>query len=162
MRPSASGRKRGERELENRRESIQERCRATGLKLTIQRQVVIEALLELPDHPKADEIHAVVAARMPGISRTTTYRTLEQLVRVGVIGKACHPGSASRYDNRTDLHHHLVCMECEAMIDISDTRLDRLPVPDTSGFGFEVHDFRVQLRGLCRRCSAQSRKEDSE
>ena len=161
MRPSASGRKRGERQSETRLELIRERCRATGLRLTIQRQVVIEALLELPDHPKADSIHALVSARLPGISRTTTYRTLEQLVRVGAIGKACHPGSAVRYDDRTELHHHLVCLRCEAMIDISDARLDRLPVPDTSEFGFEVHDFRVQLQGLCRRCSAKSRKEDS-
>lgn len=156
------GRKRGIVSSDERLADYRERCREAGLRLTLQRRIVLEALLELHDHPKADEIHAVVAARMPGISRTTTYRTLEQLVRVGVIGKACHPGSASRYDNRTDLHHHLVCMECEAMIDISDARLDRLPVPDTSEFGFEVHDFRVQLRGLCRRCSAKSRKEESE
>ncbi len=162
MRPSAGRGKRGARESERRLESIQERCRATGLRLTIQRQVVIEALLQLPDHPKADSIHALVSSRVPGISRTTTYRTLEQLVRVGAIGKACHPGSAARYDSRTDIHHHLVCMRCEAMIDISNARLDRLPIPDTSEFGFKVHDFRVQLRGLCRRCSATSRKEDSE
>jgi Fe2+ or Zn2+ uptake regulation protein len=38
------------------------------------------------------------------------------------------------------------------VIDIADSRLDRIPIPDTSTLGFEVEDFRVQLRGLCRRC----------
>ena len=154
--------KRGAASAFERFEHYRERIRESGLRMTVQRRVVLEALLDLPDHPKADEIHALVARRVPGISRTTTYRTLEQLVRLGVIGKACHPGSAARYDNRTDTHHHLVCLECEEMIDISDSRLDRLPIPDTSAFGFTVHDFRVQLRGLCRRCSAQSRKEELE
>lgn len=156
MRVSRKGVGRGEDSARKRLELIRERCRATGLKLTLQRQVVLEALLDLPDHPKAEAIHAVVASRVPGISRTTTYRTLERLVSAGVIDKACHPGSAARYDARTEVHHHLLCLGCESMIDISEPRYDRLPVPDTSPFGFEVRDFRVELRGLCRCCNERS------
>jgi len=90
--------------------------------------------------------------RDPGVARATVYRTLESLARIGVITKACHPGKAIRYDSLTETHHHLVCLRCDTVIDIADERLDALPVPDTSSFGFEITDFRVQLRGLCRRC----------
>jgi Fe2+ or Zn2+ uptake regulation protein len=83
------------------------------------------------------------------------YRALESLARVGVITKACHPGKTVRYDSRTETHHHLVCLRCDVVIDITDERLDALPVPDTSRLGFEVSDFRVQLRGICRRCRGQ-------
>ena len=38
------------------------------------------------------------------------------------------------------------------MFDISDTKLDSISIPDTSVYEFDVKDFRVQLRGLCRRC----------
>ena len=114
--------------------------------------VVLEAVLDLDDHPTADRVHGAVAERDPGVSRATVYRALESLARVGIITKACHPGKAIRYDSRTETHHHLVCLRCDDVIDITDERLDALPVPDTSGYGFEVSDFRVQLRGVCRRC----------
>jgi Fe2+ or Zn2+ uptake regulation protein len=89
---------------------------------------------------------------LDGVSRTTVYRTLETLVRLDVITKACHPGSSVRYDAQTGIHHHLVCLRCNSVQDFHDARLDGLAVPDTTHFGFEVKDFRVQLRGLCRRC----------
>jgi Fe2+ or Zn2+ uptake regulation protein len=127
-------------------------CRVQGVPQTLQRRAILETVLGMDDHPSADRVHAAVAKRFPEISRTTVYRTLETLVRMGVITKACHPGSVVRYDNRIEVHHHLVCQGCDAVIDISDARLDALPLPDTSAHGFEVLDFRVQLRGKCRRC----------
>jgi len=133
-------------------ETFRHICRERGLPLTEQRMVVLEAVLDLDDHPTADRVHEVVARRDSGVSRATVYRALESLARIGVITKACHPGKAVRYDSRTEIHHHLVCLRCDDVIDISDGRLDALPVPDTSRLGFEVSDFRVQLRGICRRC----------
>lgn len=127
-------------------------CREKGLPLTEQRRVVLEAVLDLDDHPTADRVHAAVARRDAGVSRATVYRTLESLARIGVIAKACHPGRAVRYDSRTDSHHHLVCLRCDDVIDFTDERLDALPVPDLSDLGFEVSGFQVQLRGVCRRC----------
>lgn len=152
-------RRRPEPDGSQRLKAFEERCRERGLRFTAQRRAVLETILGLATHPTADQIFAAVAAHTPGISRTTVYRTLERLVRTGVIGRACHPGRSSRYDSRTDLHHHLVCLECDHMTDISDAGLDALAIPDTSGVGFEVHDFRVQLRGVCRRCRQRRRKE---
>jgi Fur family peroxide stress response transcriptional regulator len=127
-------------------------CREHGLPLTAQRTAVLEAVLDLDDHPTADRVQEAVARRDPGVSRATVYRALESLARIGVITKACHPGKAIRYDSRTETHHHLVCLRCDEVIDISDERLDALPVPDASRYGLEVSDFRVQFRGICRRC----------
>ena len=131
---------------------LERAVREAGLPLTVQRRVIFEAVLDLGGHPTADQVHGEVRRRLDGISRTTVYRTLETLVRLEVITKACHPGTAVRFDAETGLHHHLVCMRCDRVEDIHDARLDTLPVPDTTSFGFEVKDFRVQLRGLCRRC----------
>jgi Fe2+ or Zn2+ uptake regulation protein len=47
---------------------------------------------------------------------------------------------------------------CDAVIDVTDERLNELPIPDTSAVGFEVKDFRVQLRGLCRSCREKREK----
>jgi len=133
-------------------EDFQRLCRERGVPFTEQRRVILEAVLDLEDHPTADQVHSALARRSPGVSRATVYRTLEGLARMGVITKTCHPGKSVRYDRRTEQHHHLVCMRCDEVIDISDSRYDSLPVPDTRELGFEVNDLRVQLRGFCRRC----------
>lgn len=134
-------------------------CRENGLRNTVQKRAILEAVLDLDDHPTADQIHEVVCRANPDISRTTIYRALEGFARLGLITKACHPGSATRYDPNISLHHHLICLCCDAVIDISDAALDALTIPDTSGFGFEVRDFRVQLRGICRRCRKERKEE---
>jgi len=133
-------------------EAFRRHCREQGLRSTIQKRAILEAILDLDNHPTADQVFDVVTRKNPDISRTTVYRALEGLARLGLITKACHPGSATRYDPNTDIHHHLICLHCDAVIDISDPGLDQLSVPDTSGFDFEVQDFRVQLRGICHRC----------
>lgn len=136
-------------------------CHEHGMRCTVQRRVILEAALTLGNHPTADQVLAAVRDRLPGIARPTVYRALEHLADLGVISKACHPGHVARYDTRTDLHHHLVCLQCNQFVDFTSPSLDGLVIPDTSGLGFEVSDYRVQLRGTCRSCRERVRKESS-
>ena len=127
-------------------------CQERGEPLTEQRLLVLEAVLDLDNHPTADQVHEAVARRDPRVSRATVYRALESLARIGVVARASHPGRAVRYDSRIEAHHHMICTRCDAVIDFTDERLDALPLPDTSRLGFEVSGVQVQLRGICRRC----------
>jgi Fur family peroxide stress response transcriptional regulator len=133
-------------------------CRERGWSFTPQRRAILEAVLERDSHPRADDVYEVLARRRVRVSRATVFRTLESLAQHGLIAKASHPGSSVRYDGRTDRHHHLVCTRCERVIDLSDARLDALPLPDTQRFGFVVSDHQVQLRGTCRECRKQEGK----
>ena len=134
-------------------------CREQGLALTPQRRAILRAVLDTGEHPTADRVRTALARRRVRVSRATVFRTLESFARLGVISKACHPGSSVRYDRRTDMHHHLVCLSCDRVIDIEDERLNALPVPDTRHIGFVVSDFKVQLRGTCRECREQEDKK---
>ena len=137
-------------------------CHERGERCTVQRRVILESVLELDNHPSADQVADHVEAHLPGISRTTVYRALEHLTSMGVITKACHPGAVARFDPRLGLHHHLVCLQCNRLIDFEDDTLNELTIPDTSSFGFEVNDYRVQLRGICQSCRAKEKKEESK
>lgn len=139
-------------------EEYRQLCRARGFGLTAQRRAILEAVLDSDDHPRADDVCAALARRRPRVSRATVFRTLESLARLGIISKACHPGTSVRYDGRTDLHHHLICTGCDRVIDFSDKHLDSVPVPDTRRFGFVVSGLQVQLRGVCRDCREQEDK----
>ena len=139
-------------------EDYRKLCRERGLALTPQRRAILEAVLDSDAHPQADEVYAALARRRLRVSRATVFRTLEGLARLGIIPKACHPGSSVRYDSRTDLHHHLICTACDRVIDFSDKHLDSVPVPDTRRLGFVVSDLQVQLRGTCRECPTHEDK----
>lgn len=139
-------------------EEFRLRCREKGVPFTTQRRVVLQTVLKLSSHPTADEIYSSPVVRQAGISRATVYRTLDSLVQSGDIIKIGHAGNAIRYDGRIELHHHLICLKCNAVMDIANAGLDAIPIPDTSDFGFIVKDFRMQLSGLCRRCLADRQK----
>jgi Fur family transcriptional regulator, peroxide stress response regulator len=127
-------------------------CRRHGLPVTIQRRVVLEVLLGREDHPTTDQIFEEVKERAPGISRTTVYRVLETLVRLGVARMVCNPGASARFDPNVEQHHHLVCLHCGKMTDLDDPRLNGLPLPNTRATGFEITDYTVHFRGACRDC----------
>ncbi len=133
-------------------QAFEQRCREERVPVTVQRCTILEAVLDRDDHPTADQVYEDVRGRIPGVSRTTVYRVLDALVHLGAITKACHPGAVARFDAKTEQHHHLVCLRCDKVMDIYDDNLDTLPLPDTSRFGFQVADVRVQLRGICSDC----------
>jgi Fur family peroxide stress response transcriptional regulator len=140
------------REKKKRLQRFEELCRETGIPCTAQRRIILETVLESTSHPTANEVYRRVTSRNLGVSRATVHRNLDAMAEMGVITKTCHPGNAARYDARIDIHHHLICLQCNGIVDIDDEQLNALRVPDTSAFGFEVQDFRVQLRGYCRKC----------
>jgi len=132
-------------------------CRRHGVPLTVQRRVVLEELAGRTDHPTADQLLIDVRTRLPGVSRTTVYRVLETLVRLGLAVKTCTPGSAVRFDPRTERHHHLVCLQCERVIDLHAPSLDGLRVSAVRTAGFEISDYSVHFRGTCPECRRRER-----
>ena len=129
------------------------RCAQLGVPLTVQRRAIYALLAERRDHPTADELHVAVHARCPGISKATTYRTLDKLVELGLVRRVAHPGAMARFDAMVHRHHHLVCDRCGAVRDLESAALDRVALPDLAGSGFEASDFSVLVHGRCERCA---------
>ena len=131
--------------------------RESGLAVTIQRRAVFEAILDRQDHPTAEQVHRAVRQDLPQISRMTVHRILGKFVSLGLVAKSCHPGSAARFDPKIQQHHHLVCLDCGAIIDIEDPRLNRLPRPKVNPREFAIEDYHVHFRGHCARCQQEAR-----
>ena len=127
-------------------------CQDAGIPFTFQRRAIFQAVLDSDKHPSANEVFEAVSAVGSGISRATVHRNLELMAAMGVITKTSHPRGVSRYDGRTDIHHHLICLRCNSVVDFDDDQLNALKIPDTSSYGFEVTGFQVQFRGTCKNC----------
>ena len=134
-------------------------CREHRLPLTVQRRAVFEAILGRNDHPTADQICVQVRRSQPNVSRTTVYRILDTFVRVGMVERICHPGSAARFDPRTYQHHHLVCLHCDKIVDFEDERLNGIAWPDVRRHGFRIDNYHIHFRGICSACRAKRRAE---
>jgi len=133
-------------------------CRAHGVRVTVQRRRIFEALLGRTDHPTPDEVYAAVTDTLPGVSRTTVYRVLEALVSLGVLAKVCSPGAATRVDPWTQRHHHLVCQRCDRLFDVEDTAVaHRVGRPDVRRQGFIIGDYSIYFSGICGACQAKER-----
>jgi Fur family peroxide stress response transcriptional regulator len=140
------------KEIAERLKHFEALCHTCGVPLTVQRRVVLEAVLESDEHPTADQIIDVAKQKVPGISRTTVYRVLDTLVDMGAVRRLHHPGPVARFDGKIRRHHHLICRKCNKVIDLESARLNRLALPDVRVEGFEIEDFAVQFTGTCAQC----------
>jgi Fur family peroxide stress response transcriptional regulator len=147
------------RDLKHRKlELLESISRERSLPVTVQRRVVLDALLDRQDHPTVDQLYEDVKERMPGVSRTTIYRALETLVELGLARRTNHFEASARFDGNTDHHHHLVCRRCNRVADIDHPSLSKIALPSLGGIGFEVIDYSIHLEGLCAECQKRAAK----
>lgn len=118
---------------------------------TRQRKIVLETVRTHSDHPSADQIYLEVRAIDSRISRGTVYRNLNCLSDEGEINRVKIPG-ADRYDCRIDIHYHLICTECNAVIDAPLKYLSELDQAVAETTGYMIHRHRTVFEGLCPKC----------
>jgi Fur family peroxide stress response transcriptional regulator len=132
--------------------AFEKECRHRGLAVTTQRRTVFAELAGRRDHPTADQVYDAVHRRLPSLSRTTIYRVLETLVETGFAQKVHHPDAVVRFDPTTGRHHHLVCESCGRLVDLDDSAVPPVPIPEVKGTGFSIRDYSVSFNGLCSSC----------
>jgi Fe2+ or Zn2+ uptake regulation protein len=133
-------------------EALVELFRNRGLKITPQRRVVFEALVDDDSHPTAEEIYHRVSSLMPDISRTTVYNTLRELValsELAIVKDLSDDGN--HYDTDTTQHHHLSCMRCHALVDIHHG-FEGLELGPGEAQGYRVLRSQVTFYGYCPNC----------
>ena len=57
------------------------------MRLTTQRQIILEELSKVTSHPTANEVYDMVRKRLPRIGLGTVYRNLELMAESGLILK---------------------------------------------------------------------------
>lgn len=121
-----------------------------GLKITPQRMAVLEAIMELKNHPTADNIAEHIKINHPNIATGTVYKTLETFVEKGLARKVKTDRDIMRYDAYLDQHHHLYCAKTDRIEDFENTELQELleswfekhKIP-----GFAIEDIKLQIIG---------------
>ena len=125
---------------------------------TLQRQIILDAVMKLKIHPAIEEIYAEIQKEYPAISKTTVYRNLRQLAENGAIRGVSLPDGLERYDGRTDQHYHFKCRECGSIFDIDIEYLADINSKVKGKYGFQIDEHELVFRGLCVKCGGIRRK----
>ncbi len=132
--------------------SLAELLRSRGLRLTAQRQLVLQAVMEL-GHATPEQVHSAVREVAAGVNITTIYRTLELLERLGLVTHThLSHGSPTYHAAGEHQHVHLVCRECGAIDEIEPELLRPLADQLAAQRGFQVDIGHVALFGVCGQC----------
>jgi Fur family transcriptional regulator, peroxide stress response regulator len=121
-----------------------------GLKVTPQRIAVFDAALNLNNHPTTDNIVEFIKANHPNIATGTVYKTLETLVKCGLILKVKTDNDIMRYDAIREHHHHLYCSDSNRIEDFYDENLDIIIhnyIKEINIPNFKIIDVRLQIIG---------------
>lgn len=132
----------------------QERLRASGHRLTPQRELVLAAV-EALGHATPDEVYAEVRTRSEAINLSTVYRTLELLDELGLIRHAHLTDRAPTYHAATGHEHaHFVCRGCRKVISVGRSRIEDALGPLATELGFRPDYGHLSVFGLCPDCAS--------
>src|SRR5215216_4314022 len=99
----------GEKGRSQRQATDDEPARRPPLRMTPQRQAILDAVRSSHDHPRAADIYERVRTVLPGIAFGTVYNALHALADSGIILQLSFGDRASRFDGRNDRHDHALC-----------------------------------------------------
>ena len=131
-----------------------ELLRHHGLRVTAQRLAVLRVVSDAP-HATADVVAGTVRGELGTISIQAVYDALTALTDKGLLRRIQPAGSPTRYETRVgDNHHHLVCRECDRMVDVDCAVGDPPCLTAAEDFGYEIDEAEVIFWGRCPDCVA--------
>ena len=121
-----------------------------GLRVTPQRIAILRAILELNNHPTAENISDFIKSNHPNISTGTVYKVLESFVDNDLLRKVKTDGGIMRYDPIPYTHHHLYDEATDRIEDFEDESLDKLIQDYFKKKGirnFEIDNIQLHITG---------------
>ena len=128
------------------------------MRLTTQRQIILEELSKVKTHPTASELYDMVRKRLPRIGLGTVYRNLELMAENGMVLKLEVGGTQKRFDATTHTHYHIRCADCGKVDDIDTPVMDDLVQEAANATAYEVLGHHIEFSGRCLACQKRSRK----
>ena len=130
-----------------------------GIRITPQRQAILEFLITTNLHPTADEIYRALEKDFPNMSVATVYNNLRVFRNVGLVKELTYGDSSSRFDYRSHDHYHVICEECGKIVDFHHPGLEEVEQLASHMTNFEVSTHRLEVYGVCPDCVAEREKE---
>lgn len=133
--------------------------RATGHRITAQRQIVLEVVETSAEHLDAEAIYQRARARDPKISLATVYRTLTVLKQMGLIEQRFLARDHAREHYEpvgAPEHYHFTCLGCHSVTEFQSPRVRQMRAELQTALGLDVRHACICLEGYCAACAARA------
>ena len=120
---------------------------------TLQKQIILDALKELGNHPTPAMVYEAIHERYPTISPATVFRVLAgESEEGGEAQRVYAPGASARYEYGLRKHYHISCRRCGRVEDVEMPYQEGLERLAESLEGFSVERHIIEFIGLCPDC----------
>jgi Fur family ferric uptake transcriptional regulator len=147
-------------------DSTQGSLKQRGVRLTRQRQILLELIDKTGDHLDAERLFQLAQERDPKINRVTVYRTLKMLKTEGLADELDlmhYGGDQHYYETRLKQEHaHAICLRCGKVEEFFGEPLQRLRKQVETHLGFQVLLARTEVGGYCAHCQTLRAREVEE
>lgn len=131
---------------------LADRLRATGHRLTAQRELILQAIDKL-GHATPDEVLTEVRQHSQAVNISTVYRNLEVLEQLGLVKHAHLSDRAPTYHSVGGHEHfHLVCRKCERVFSVEDDEAADFAAALRTTHGFAADVGHLTVHGVCETC----------
>lgn len=136
------------------RESFRAFLRDHNLPITAQRLAIADVVLGTEQHLSAEDVAELLRAGGASAGTATIYRTLEVLVRSGLVVERDFGEGFKRYEASRGIphHEHLLCTVCGRVTEFRDERLERMTTLLAEAHDFSRQRHRLVIYGLCGDC----------
>lgn len=136
--------------------TLQQILVAHGVMPTPQRLAVFAAVAGRKDHPSVDTVFVELRRKLPTLSKTTVYATMQLLAKKRLVGLVRGADEEARFDGRAEFHAHFRCRDCGGLFDVP------LEGPHARPFaklpkGFVAEDEELVYHGLCPACQKKGK-----
>ena len=133
-----------------------------NLPVTAQRQVIAEVVLCSQEHVSADDIEQELWARGAAVGTATIYRTLDVMVRSGLVIERDFGEGFRRFEPARDEpnHEHLICTRCGRVVEFRDERLERMTMLIAEQQEFARQRHKLVIEGVCANCRERRAAQD--
>ena len=150
----------GAANLEHFREMLQDHMAKRGLRSTDQRRLIVETFFQAANHISIEELLAEVRAKDSKVGYATVYRTLKLLTECGVAFERKFGDGLTRYElaDEESHHDHLICIECEKIIEFEEPKIEELQEKIAARHGFLLSSHKHEMYGTCAECQVKKGK----
>jgi len=144
-------------------DSIKGSLKEKGVRLTRQRQLLLELIDKSGEHLDAERLFQLAHERDPRLNRVTVYRTLKLLKQGGLVDELDlmhYGGDQHYYETRMKQEHaHVICLRCGKVEEFFGEPLQKLRRQIESHFGFQILLARTEVGGYCSQCRSLRARE---
>ena len=126
--------------------------RARGFRMTPQRLAILHVLRHEGTHLSPAEVYKQARKEVPGLTEPTVYRTLEFLADNALVRPSYSATGHLTYEIAGSDHHHIICRNCSAEIEVEHTLLESLYRKLETASGYRSIDSHVTFFGVCPDC----------